>query len=476
MFGLRRGQLDPRKLAVFLACAAQFLSALNMGIGPLMIPRLSADLGFGQVEQAWVVSGYALAFAGFVLLGGRLADVFGGARIVTLGFYVATLSAAVAACSPTTTVLIGARIGQGLGAALTVPAALAIIATTHQELSGRSRALATFAASGAVGFGLGLACGGLAADTIGWRWLFVALGLVSAVLAVSTTVAVRRTQRKALPVSLWSSVSSAAGLMLVAYAVTVGSSGQGAHLSTVIAGGTGLCFLGLFLWSQGRSQSPIMPLELWTRPGFALNIVSTALIYGAWVSAYYFAALLLQDVLGLSGTAAALFMAPLALGATAGSRIAGVLLPRVARPARLILSGSFVCAVATGLLALPSLCHPWLIVILLSVVVAGQSTAFVALNVEVLAGASVDEVGLIGSVFNAGCQVGGGMAVGTLAALSQAVGGAEIVIGCRVAFLCAAALALLAGIAAFIARTPANRPASRPASVPSEMVTGPHPL
>ncbi|WP_257016369.1 MFS transporter [Rhodococcus sp. ACS1] len=435
--------------AVLLACAAQFLSALNMGVAPLLVSPLSADLGFGAVGQSWMVSGYALAFAGFVLLGGRLTDVFGGGRMLAVGYAVAAVSALLAACSPTGTVMIGARIAQGIGAALTVPAALGIIATTHQELAARSRALAAFAGSGAVGFGLGLAFGGLAADTVGWRWLFAALGGISALLTVLTVALVERRKRSLHRVSIWGSVLSAAGLMLLAYAVTIGAK-QGFQLSTLGAGLAGICVLAAFVMGQSRSRSPIMPIEIWSRPGFAVNVGSTTLLYGAWVSAYYFAALMLREVLGLSATTAALVMAPLAIGAAIGSRTASVALPRLARPSTLILIGCMMCALSIACLAIPALAQPWVVVVVLTLVVTGQAAAFVSLNVATLSVAGPDEAGLAGALFNAGCQVGGGLAVSFLAAFSQVLSGGDIAGGYRVALLGAALLALSAGLVAFL--------------------------
>ncbi|WP_283254087.1 MFS transporter [Rhodococcus sp. USK13] len=448
MFSELRAHAQRRGIAAFLACTAQFLSALNMGIGPLMIPSVAADLGFGPVGQAWVVSGYALAFAGFVLLGGRLADVFGGGRTLMLGYAAAMLSACAATIAPSTAIMIGARIGQGVGAAITVPAALAILATSQRGLSGRSRVLALFAASGGIGFGLGLAAGGLAADTVGWRWLFGCVAVLSALLVALTFVFVERTKRSQSRLNIWPSIWAAVGLVLIAYAVTIGPSSEGMGRASLVAALAGACLLAIFVRSQVRASDPIMPPELWARPHFALSIIATALIYGAWVSAYYFAALFLQDSLGLSATAAALVMAPLAFGAAAGSRIAAMILPRVSSPAILIAVGSIECAASITLLATPGLTSPWAIVLLLTLVVGGQTVAFVSLNVVALSVAEVSEMGMVGSVFNASCQVGGGFAVGILAAIASEFSGSAIADGYRVAFLCAALLALGAGIVA----------------------------
>lgn len=453
MFVELRAHAERRDIAIFLACTAQFLSALNMGIGPLMIPNVATDLGFGPVGQAWVVSGYALSFAGFVLLGGRLADIFGGGRTLMLGYAVAMASAFVATCAPSTAVMIGARIGQGVGAALTVPAALAILATSRSGLPGRSRVLALFAASGGAGFGLGLAAGGLAADTIGWRWLFGEIGALSALLTVLTFVLVGRSRRTPGRLSILPTIWAATGLMLLAYAVTIGPSGESMGWLSLAAGIVGVCLLAIFVGSQARAREPIMPLELWTRPHFALSIISAALIYGAWVSTYYFAALFMQDALGLSATATALFMAPLAFGAAAGSRIAAMLLPTVSSPAKLIASGSIMCAASIVLLATPGLSSPWVVVLLLMLVVGSQTVAFVSLNLVALSVAAVGEMGLTGSVFNASSQVGGGFAVGILSVVANEFSSSTMDVGYRVTFICASLLALGAGLIALCSRS-----------------------
>ncbi|PWU61082.1 hypothetical protein DLE60_07665 [Micromonospora globispora] len=383
------------------------------------------------------------------------ADVFGGGRVLATGYALATMSALVAAAAPTGGVLIGARITQGVGAALTVPAALAIIAAARQDLAGRSRALASYAGSGAVGFGLGLAVGGLAADTIGWRWLFAALAAISALLTGLTVGWVQRRARSAGRVSVWGGVLSSAGLLLLAYTVTIGAK-QGFYGATVLCGVAGTGLIVAFVRTQVRSQSPIMPIGIWSRPGFALTIVSTMLLYGGWVSAYYFVALLLQGVLGLSAAAAALAMLPLALGAAIGSRTAGWLLPRVDQPRTVVFVGSLTCALAVAGLAIPAVDQVAIVVPVLLVVVTGQSAAFVAQNVTALSATDLDEAGLSGALFNAGCQVGSGMTVGSLAVLSDAVSGGsrpvEAAAGYRAALLAAALLALVAGMIVYLPR------------------------
>ncbi|MGW8813036.1 MFS transporter [Gordonia terrae] len=457
MSGRIRNCAQRHGLAIFLACAAQFLSALNMGIGPLMIPQMASDLGFGPIAQAWVVSGYALAFAGFVLIGGRLADVFGGGWVLLVGYALASTSAAVAALSHTTVFLIGARIGQGAGAALTVPAALTIIVTARSGSSDRSRMLALFAGAGGVGFGVGMAVGGLASDTVGWRPMFAAVAVLSALLAALTLVLIDGRPRSSVRLGIWPGVCAAAGLLLLAYAVTVGASSEGLGRSTVIAVAAGGLLFAIFVVSQAQSTDPIMPLSLWTRPGFTVSIIAATLAYAAWVSCYYFSALSLQQVLGLSGTAAACVMAPIGFGAALGSHLAARVLPRASSPRLLIVAGAVLYAMAIALLAVPGLQNPWSVVLVLAVVVGGHTAAYVGLNTVAFSAGDVGEYGVIGSIFNASSQIGGGLAVALLAVVAVSVAGGDPELGYRATFLVASGLALASGAVIACTRLPKTR-------------------
>jgi predicted MFS family arabinose efflux permease len=406
-------------LSLVVACAAQFLSAVNLGVGPLILPRLAVDMDLGGAGQSWVVSGYALAFGGLVLLGGRLADVYGASTMLVIGYSVAVVAAGLAWLAPSVIVLVAARIGQGAAAAATVPAALSIIVALKPDHGERARALALWAGSGAIGFGIGLAIGGLASDTVGWRALFLAVGAVSLVLVIASRLILPPTARPGGTVSVTGGLLSSAGLFGLAYAVTIGFQHGVDPLSIAIAV-LSVGAIWLFVRLQARSAAPLMPLSIWRTPGFAATATSAALLYGGWAASYYFAAQILHDAMLLSSTKTSMAMLPLAFGATVGSRLAGRVLPHVRHGRVVIISGSLMCALATAVLSAPAAEHVAAIVPALLCVVAGQSFAFVAQNLLTMSAAGAGEAGLAGAIFNAGCQVASGLVISVLASVAQA--------------------------------------------------------
>ena len=460
------------RLLLVLMCSTQFLNVANISSVNIALPDIAADLGFSAATLPWVVSAYLLTFAGFLLVSGRIADLVGRRKVLTIGFAIFAVCTLADAVAVNPQMLVAARAVQGIGAAATIPAALGILTTTFTEASARSRAVAAFGAAGAVGFASGLILGGVVTGPLGWRWVF---GLTVAPAVALLALTLRFVPRDATSglarggVDVIGAVTATTGLLGLVFALTnAGRSGWGSP-GTLTALITGVVLLGAFLWAQARVREPLMPLNLWRRPNLAAVMVIGFCLFAAWVGANFFLVLTLQQVLGYSAGEAAMALLPLAFGGLIFATLAGRLLPRTG-PKPLLLVGLSGYAAGLGLMALIDTGTGYWphIVGGILLAVAGNSVTFVAANVVALAHARLDEQSLVGGLFNTGMQVGGGLGLAIMSAVaagqiaSGSSTGAALLSGYQAAFWTAAGIAALGLLvtAAFL-RTAGSKPSNR---------------
>lgn len=445
------------RVTVAVACAAQLMNAINIGACPLLVPDIAGTLGGGASSLSWVVSAYAIVFGALVLWGGRLTDAVGSRPILITGFAISAAGAALAAVAPTAWVLIAGRIIQGIGAALAVPGGLAWLAVSTTDPRRRSRNLAAFAASGAIGFGAGALAGGILSDALGWRSVFV---FEFVVVLILTLLAWRlpsvAAPNKPAP-SYWGAILISTALLLFALWLALGSkTGWGEVTALTTMALAGALWVGAAVHER-RSTRPMIPHHLWRVPGLVGVLIATGLLYAAWAGSYYFGALALQDLVGLSMTSAALWLAPLAVGALLGSRVAARALSRGQSRDSLIIAGGAVCALgplAASFLSGRSHAVLYLLVLLLAIV--GQVIAFVAQSDLVVTLVGLDSAGIGGAMFNSAGQIGGGLGLAGLAlvfdASTEGAFGRFGLVSYPGAFRVSALLALLATAAIVVVR------------------------
>lgn len=441
-----------------------FLNILNLSSVNIALPDIAADLGFSDASLSWVISAYALTFAGFLLVGGRVADLAGRRRVLVAGFAIFTTFTVVDALATSPVMLIAARGLQGIGAAITIPAALGILAVMFEEGATRSRALAAFAAAGAVGFGSGLILGGVVTDALGWRWVFGLTAPPVAVLLALTFVLVpadhgRRAEGR---VDLPGALSATAGLLALVFALTnAAEAGWGAP-ATLAALAGGVVSLAVFLTLQARVRDPLMPLRVWAVPNFAPVMAIAFCLYAAWTGVIFFLALTLQNVLGYGPTEAALALLPIAIGGFIGSTLAGRLLPRTGAR-RLLMLGLSLYVTGIVLMAFIDAGSGYWPHIFLAVTlaIAGNSLTFVSATVTALEHSAAQEESLLGGLFNTSVQVGGGLGLAVMSAIAAAridpgASGDALLPGYQAAFWTAVGLAgvgLLVAVA-FVRESP----------------------
>jgi EmrB/QacA subfamily drug resistance transporter len=453
--------------ALVLLCLAQFMVILDVTVVNVALPAIGADLALDRAALTWVVTAYTLCFGGLMLLGGRVADLFGRRRTFLVGLAVFTAASAGAGLAGDGSVLLAARALQGAGAALLSPAALSIITTTFHGRE-RQRALGVWAGIGGAGAAVGVLLGGLLASGPGWQWVFFVNVPVGVLVAIAVPTAVPASLRPAtagvdVPGALM--VTAATGLLIYAL-LQAGNAGWGAGRTLApLAAGLGL--LGAFAVVERRTPAPLVDLQLLaTRPVLAAYGVMLA-ASGLLISGFFLNSLLLQRVMGLSALRTGLVFLPVATATIIGAQAAAHLLGRVGR--RPVAATGFALA-GTGmaLLAGISAGSNALTGVLpgFALAAAGLGMALVTATTTAMASVDPHRAGMVSGVINTAHELGAALGVAFVSTIAGASVQAEpasastVVAGFGDAFLAGAIIAAVSAVAAAWALPPGRPPAS----------------
>ncbi|GHO98719.1 MFS transporter [Reticulibacter mediterranei] len=303
-------------VALVIVSMAVFLDAVDVSIVNVALPAIKLDLQLTTIELQWVPGAYILTYGGFMLLGGRAADLFGRRRIFLLGAALFGFASLVGGLAHGGWVLILARGGQGIGAALTMPAAISIITTTFPEGKARNQALGIFIATGGAGFAGGLILGGIFTTFISWHWVFFVNVPVSLLILLLSPVVIHegKQQTGTRSYDLGGALTVTAGLLLLVYAMTQANEEGSTPLKTTGLFALALAFLVVFLLIEWRSKAPLLPLRLFrSRTLGAACIVSFTM--GSYFSFLFIYTLYLQNVLHVSPLDTSLTLLPAAIAA-----------------------------------------------------------------------------------------------------------------------------------------------------------------
>ena len=418
--------LDTRRrwLALYVLCLGDLLIVLDVSIVNVALPSIREDLGFSEASLAWVVNAYVLTFGGFMLLGGRLGDLFGHRRLFVLGTSLFTLASLACGLAGSQNMLLGARAVQGLGGAIVAAVALSLIMTLFTEPGERAKAMGVIGFVAAGGGSIGVLLGGILTDTLDWHWIFlVNVPIGAAVVALCLSLLPGdRGAATAQRLDVAGAVTVTGALLLAVYAIVNGNEAGWATFQTLGLLGVATALLALFLGIESRVKEPLVPLGL-----FRLRNVATANVVGVLWSAAMFAwfflsALYIQLVLGYSplevGLAflpANLIMGALSLGLSA--RIVmrfGIKLP--------VVTGMLLVAVGLALFARAPVDGTFVVDVLPSMIVLGLGVGM-AMNPLLLAAMSdvaPEEAGLASGVVNTAFMMGGALGLAVLASLAAA--------------------------------------------------------
>src|SRR6516225_6135227 len=340
--------LDRRWTALILLCVAQFVVVLDASIVNVALPSIGRGLHFSEQNLPWVVNAYVIAFGGFLLLGGRAADLLGRRRVFMVGLLVVAGASLAAGFAATQGQLIAARAAQGLGAAIVSPAALSIVTTLFKDGAERNKALGAWGAVAGSAGTVGVLLGGILTESLGWEWVLW-VNVPVALIALAFTpglIPESRSESTTRHFDAAGAVTVTAGLSVLAYAfLDAASAGWG---STKIVGllALSVALLGTFLAIERDSAAPLVPFRIFRlRTLTGANVVGV-LLGASLFSMFFFISLYMQQVLGYSPIHAGLSYLPLAVMIIVAAGLGGQLVTRFGfKP---ILAAGMLC-VALGL-------------------------------------------------------------------------------------------------------------------------------
>jgi len=440
--------------ALLVLSTAVFLDALDVSMIGVALPSIRADLGLSTSSLQWVVSAYVLGYGGFLLLGGRAADLFGRKRVFVVALGVFVVASALGGFATDGTLLIVTRFIKGLSAAFTAPAGLSIITTSFEEGPARNKALAVYTATAATGFSLGLVFGGLLTE-LGWRWAFLLpapVALVTLVLAIRLVPSSERVQALRTRVDVLGALTLTAGMLLLVYTLVEAPTAGWGSLRTLGSLAGVAAILAAFVAHESRTPAPLVRLGIF-RTGSVVRANVAAMALASWIGFQFVATLYMQQLRGWSALEAGLAIFPAGL-------LVAVLSPRmpslIARfgVTRLAVAGILSTAIAYALFVPISLDSAYASAMLPTFLFGGLgfALAFTPLNIAATSGVAPQEQGLAGGLLNTSFQIGGALVLAVVTAVSNANTGADgspqsILDGFHAALFVPAAIALLGALA-----------------------------
>ncbi|WP_370247205.1 MFS transporter [Nocardioides sp.] len=434
--------------ALIVISIAQLMVVLDGTITNIALPYIGRDLDIDQANLTWIVTGYALAFGGLLLLGGRLGDLLGRRRVFMTGLLVFAVASAIGGVAQSEAMLLSSRALQGLGAALAGPAALALITTTFPAGPARNRAFAVYAAMSGAGAAVGLILGGwltgldglAGLDVEGWRLTFlinVPIGLVAAALAPRFLVESERTEGG---LDVPGAITGTLGLLALVYGIT--RAGEEAHgwgdTWTIASLAAGVALLTTFVLVESRVAHPLLPTRIFRDRTRAASFAAMMFAPAAMFANFYFLSLFIQQIMGFSSLKAGFAFLPFSFGIVIGAGLASNLVNRIAPR---VISGTGTLFAAIGLFAFSRLdvddspsavvaalrsgqavgadvnyfTHIFPFIVLMAI---GMGMVFVPLTLTAVHGVAAQDSGIGSGVLNTMQQVGGALGLAVLGTVS----------------------------------------------------------
>jgi EmrB/QacA subfamily drug resistance transporter len=426
--------------ALVVISIAQLMVVLDSTIANIALPYIKADLGFSDSGLTWVITGYALAFGGLLLLGGRLGDLYGRRRIFMTGLVTFALASLIGGIAANESILLAARGLQGVGAAMASPAALALITTTFPAGQARNRAFAVYAAMSGAGAAVGLILGGwltgssldvLGIHIDGWRMTFlinVPIGLIAAALAPRVFA---ESESHPGELDLPGALSATLGLLGVVYGLSRAAQEGWGDVATIASLVAGLVLLVLFVFVERRAEHPLLPFRILLNRTRAASFVAMMLMPAAMFSMFFYLSLYIQNVMDYSPLKAGFAFLPFSAGIVVAATISSTLISRV-DPRFLAGTGTLMTATALfGFSRLPydttfpasNVTGQYVTDILPFIILMslGMGMTFVPLTLTALHHVRPEDSGIGSGVLNTMQQVGGALGLATLATVATHV-------------------------------------------------------
>jgi len=412
-----RGHSTNRWLVLVLVCLAQFMVVLDATIVNVALPAIQTDLGFDTANLQWVINGYTLLFGGFLLLGGRAADLFGRKKLFLIGIGLFTTSSLLTGLAQSQETLIIFRALQGLGAALVSPAALSIITTTFAEGAERTKALAAWGAIAASGSAFGLLLGGFLTETFSWPWIFfvnVPIGIAALVFSFRL-VPESKVEGGNRSFDVFGALTVTSGLIAAVYAIVKASESGWGSSTTLGFGALAAVLFTAFVLIERKHPAPLVRLSIFRLRSLAVANGAMLLIISGMFAMFFFTTLYVQQILGYTPLEAGLAFLPFTVGIIGGSVLAQRFISKVGvRP--VVIVGTLLATIGLLLMTRTTAAGDYVSEVLPGVIFLslGMGLTFVPLTLVATTNVASEDAGLASGLFNTSQQVGGALGLAVL--------------------------------------------------------------
>ena len=409
------------KLTLALLCGIAFLDFVDGSITNVALPSIRRSLHFSVDGLTWVPSAYLLTYGGFMLLGGRLADLIGRRRVLVTGIAMIAVSSLAGGFAQSAGVLVGARLAQGLGAALTLPTALSVLTTTFTEGKDRNTALGAWGGTGGLASAAGVLIGGVLTEGPGWRWVMFVNPIACALLLVPVfrLIEGERHRRRLVDFDAAGALLVTAGMLLLVYALVrapIVGWGSARTIGELVGAAA---VLAAFVVNERRQREPLAPLSIFRINGLGFANVTQLVAFAGFLALFFFVTLYMQNVLGYSAIQTGLAYLPLCAAGAVSAGVSSQLLSRVGtRP--VIVAGALISAGGLFWLSRIPVDGSYVSDLLpgLVLIALGIGGVFVGAITAANAGVPADKAGLAAALLNASQWLGGALGLAIFTAVS----------------------------------------------------------
>lgn len=403
------------------ACFATCLDILNLSAVNIAVPSIAVDMKLDISTTPWLIASYAIAFAAFLLPAGKLGDLYGYRLVYLMGMVIFFVTSIVNAVSPNEYLLFVFRALQGLGAACTVPNAIALVANSYEDEDARRIALSVFGGSGPIGFVVGLILGGVLSSTIGWRWIFYISAICSFIMFILAFLYVPdfRHEGSAEKVDVLGFALITSGFILIIYALSDGQWHLARDPVTLVIG---VLLVVAFLVWQFKAPYPLLRPSWWRRQNFAVAFAISFIHYAVFMGYIYTTTLMFQDAFGYSALDTALYYLPLGIVAFFTANGTGYVTPYVGVRNIMIIGSVMSLAANVGSLYYSPELGFWKLIFPMHIVLAlGLPLLYIGGQNAMIATAPPSETGTLGAVYNTAGQLGSAVGMAIMTAVINGV-------------------------------------------------------
>ena len=414
-----------RGVAILLLLSlVQFMDVLDASILNIALPSIKNDLGFSQQSLQWVINGYILTYGGFLLLGGRVADLLGRRLMLVTGLVVFAGSSLTGGLSHSSSLLIGARFAQGVGAAMLSPAALSSLTSTFRSTRDRNTALGVWAAVSGIGGAAGVLFGGLLTEGPGWRWVLFINVPFSAIAFVGAFALLKRERMRAARLANFDALGAflvTGGMLLLVYALVKAPDVGWGTARTIAELAASAAILAAFVANELRVANPLVPLSILRVKGIAAADATQMIALAGFLPMFFFLTLYMQTVLGYSPIQTGIAYLPLTGGFIISAGISSQLFARIGTKPVVVL-GAVIAAGGLYWLSRIPVDGAYISDILPGLLITslGMGGVFTGLTTAANAGVDADKAGLAAGLLNTGQQLGTALGLAILSALATA--------------------------------------------------------